>query len=112
MSWRASSGLRPWLLQRLSAVYLAGYLLCSAVAWAGGVADFAQWQAWFAQPLVNAASLLFLVALLGHAWVGTRDVLMDYVHPLGLRFVLLSVFGLTYLGSLAVGLRSLLRVAV
>ncbi len=110
MSWRAASGLRPWLLQRLSAVYLAAYLLFSVVVWVGGVADFHHWQAWFAQPLVNAASLLFLVALLGHAWVGTRDILMDYVKPVGWRFALLSLFGLAFLISLGLGLRGLLQV--
>ena len=34
---------------------------------------------------MRAATLLFLGSLLLHAWVGMRDVYMDYVKPIGLR---------------------------
>mgnify|MGYP006282472395 CR=1 FL=1 len=34
---------------------------------------------------MQVATLLFVAALLYHAWVGIRDVLMDYVKPAGVR---------------------------
>ena len=51
---------------------------------------FAQWRAWVEQPLGAAALLLLAGALLVHAWVGTRDVVLDYVKPLALRFAVLT----------------------
>jgi succinate dehydrogenase / fumarate reductase membrane anchor subunit len=34
------------------------------------------------------ATLLFVVSVLLHAWVGMRDILMDYVKPTGVRLAL------------------------
>jgi len=90
MTWRAH-GMRAWLLQRLSACYLASYivgflvlvLLCMP-------ASYTEWRDTFAYPVVNIATVLFFVALLIHAWVGIRDILIDYVHPTMLRFILLN----------------------
>jgi succinate dehydrogenase / fumarate reductase membrane anchor subunit len=42
--------------------------------------------------------LLFVVALLIHAWVGIRDVLIDYVHPIMARVTLLSLFAIGFVG--------------
>ena len=109
---RRASGLRAWAVQRLSAVYLALF----AVALAGKLllappADAAAWRAWVAQPAVNAAFGLALAALLLHAWVGVRDVALDYVHPPALRLALLALV----LGALAAcawwGLRILIGLA-
>ena len=108
MSWRGANGLRPWLMQRLSAAYIAGFLLFVLFQLASGPQpSFEAWRAWAASPLTNAALALFFTALLAHAWVGTRDVLMDYVKPLALRFLLLTLFGLMLLGSLFWSLRVL-----
>lgn len=89
MSWRAQ-GLRAWLLQRLSAVYMAGYLIV-ALVWSvlNAPMDFPAWQATFASPLINIFTLLFVFLLLAHAWVGVRDILVDYVHHMPSRFILL-----------------------
>jgi len=99
MSYQAS-GLRAWALQRITAVYIA--LVSLVLVWhflATPPADHAVWQAWVAQPWVNIGLLLYIVALLLHAWVGIRDVFIDYVHPLGARLLLLTLFGLLLLGS-------------
>ena len=34
---------------------------------------------------MRLATLLFFVALLYHAWVGLRDILMDYLHATSIR---------------------------
>lgn len=94
------SGLPAWLIQRLSALYLAGFTVYALVRLA--MADswsHTAWSDWLAAPL-NAVTLwLAALALLLHAWVGGRDVLLDYVHPLGLRVVMLTVLGGWLLGS-------------
>lgn len=89
------SGLSAWLVQRLSALYLllfsllAGYWLFSI-----SPLDFATWRALFAQPLVAIATSMFILSLLLHAWVGVRDVILDYAgHFAALRLVLLALLG-------------------
>ncbi len=37
---------------------------------------------------MRIATFLFLVSLFLHAWVGVRDILMDYIKPVGLRLAL------------------------
>lgn len=96
-----SHGLKAWLIQRLSAVYMAVYLagaiFCLVVS---PPQDYSQWKALIAAPAVSVATLLFFGMLLVHAWVGVRDVVMDYVHVYALRFVLLALVagGLVVMG--------------
>ena len=69
--------------------------------WWGNTLDFQTWRDWVAHPAVNIALALFFASLLLHAWVGGRDVVMDYVKPYSLRFVVLVVLGS---GLVAMGL--------
>ncbi|WJW76744.1 succinate dehydrogenase, hydrophobic membrane anchor protein [Thiohalobacter sp. IOR34] len=96
---RQAQGLRAWLLQRLTAVYVALFsLYLIQHFWRQPVEDHAAWQAWLARPLVNLGVGLFFLALLLHAWVGVRDVIMDYVRHTGLRVALLGLLALTLAG--------------
>jgi succinate dehydrogenase / fumarate reductase, membrane anchor subunit len=82
-------------MQRISAVYLALFTVFIAFYFLlGAPASYAEWHAWMARPLVGMMWALFFVALLAHAWVGIRDVLMDYAKPTGLRLALLALLGL------------------
>lgn len=90
MTWRAH-GMRAWLLQRLSACYLAAYFIGFLVlTFICTPESYIDWRDTFAYPAINIATVLFFVALLIHAWVGIRDILIDYVHPTMLRFILLN----------------------
>lgn len=96
---RRAHGLRAWLLQRFTAVYLLLFLAYLALHFGREPAvDFAAWRAWLADPLVNLAAGLFILSLLIHAWVGIRDVIMDYVRHTGLRVALLAAVALTLAG--------------
>jgi succinate dehydrogenase / fumarate reductase membrane anchor subunit len=91
---RPVHGLRAWALQRLSAVYLFAFVIYLLTHFAiSPPADYAAWRAWVAQPAVGVAFALCFMMLLVHAWVGMRDVLMDYARPVGLRAVLLVAVG-------------------
>jgi succinate dehydrogenase / fumarate reductase membrane anchor subunit len=95
-------GMRAWLIQRLSAVYMAGYLvffLLSLIA--RPPHGFEAWRGFMTTPLMSIATLLLFLLLLVHAWVGLRDVVMDYVHPFKLRFTVLSLIagGLIAMGA-------------
>jgi len=106
-----ATGLRAWLVQRFSAVYLAGFLLYALVGWATRTDEgHAAWRAWLAEPAHWIATLVFLVALLLHAWVGMRDVLLDYVRPLALRLLMLAVVALVLAFSGLMAFHALLGV--
>ena len=87
----AHYGLRDWLLQRLTAIVMAAYtaVLLGVALWHGGI-DHALWTALFANGAFRLASFLFMAALVCHAWVGMRNIYMDYVKPVGLRLALQS----------------------
>ncbi|MDD3518512.1 MAG: succinate dehydrogenase, hydrophobic membrane anchor protein [Chromatiales bacterium] len=99
MSRRGLQGQRPWIFQRLTAIYLAVYFVYFIVALlAGAGADYESWRAWLTHPLMFTATGLFFGALLLHAWIGVRDVILDYVHPFALRLTALTLVGLFLLG--------------
>lgn len=87
-----AQGLRTWLWQRLTSIYIALFLLV-AVIWFLLTDDlgYGEWRAVMADPVVNIATALFVPALLFHVGIGIRDILIDYVHPLGLRFFVMVV---------------------
>ncbi len=97
----AHYGLRDWLLQRLTAIVMGVYTLVALVALAvAAPASRADWQALFAGPVARVATMMFFAALLYHAWVGVRDILMDYVKPVGIRLTLEVAVGLVLLSYL------------
>lgn len=85
----AHSGTLAWLVQRGTAWILAIVLplLLLRVALAVPV-DHAGWQALFAPVWVRLGWVFAALALALHAWIGMRDILMDYVRPLAVRLVL------------------------
>jgi succinate dehydrogenase / fumarate reductase membrane anchor subunit len=109
---RRLSGLSAWLAQRLSAIYLGLFVLIAggALLVVGPPEGYAQWRALLARPLINLAVILFFVALTAHAWVGIRDVIVDYVKPTGARFALLAIFAIGLLACGLWALRVLVRV--
>lgn len=88
----AHYGVRGFMVQRVSAVVMAVYTLCALVVIAASPRfDHAGWKALWATPGVRYATFAFVVAVLLHAWVGLRNVFMDYVHPTLLRLTLYIV---------------------
>ena len=98
----AHYGLKDWLVQRVTAVVMALYtLLVLAIALVNGGVDHGLWLALFANAAFRLASFLFMVSLLYHAWIGVRDIFMDYIKPVGLRLALSAatvVLLVAYLG--------------
>jgi len=97
----ARRGLDMWLLQRASAIYMAAFLAVFLVLFlAAGPMDFMAWRGLFVPTAMKVGSLLFVAALLAHAWIGLREIFIDYVHFLVLRLGLYLAFGTLYLGCL------------
>ncbi|MES2217007.1 MAG: succinate dehydrogenase, hydrophobic membrane anchor protein [Pseudomonadota bacterium] len=75
-------GLRDWSIQRMSAIYLALY----SVGFAGFFLDnlnldYGTWHSLFSYTWMKVATLLSVISLLAHAWVGMWTVFTDYVKP-------------------------------
>ena len=85
----AHYGVRDWLVQRFSAVFMVLYsvFLLSYVALHQPL-NYTQWYGLFQQQAMRIFTLLFALSLFLHAWVGVRDVLMDYVRATWLRLSL------------------------
>jgi len=85
----AHYGLRDWLAQRVTAIIMAVYtlillvrfLLAKNISYEGWVGIFS--EQWF-----RLATLVVFLALFYHAWVGVRDIWMDYIKPVALRLFL------------------------
>ena len=58
--------------------------------------DYLSWYGVFSPVWMKIATLTFIACLLYHAWVGIRDIWMDYVKPVGLRLAL-QVFSIVWL---------------
>ena len=95
MAWQAQ-GFKAWLLQRLTAVYIGIYFILASFYLIGYIENYSyqQWLQLISQPLLNVSLLLFFYAILLHAWIGIRDVVMDYVEPVTMRIILLTFIAL------------------
>lgn len=91
------SGSRDWVVQRISAVVLAAYSLVMLGWFLTHQATFELWQGFMLSLPMRLFTLLMILALVGHAWVGMWTVLTDYVKSNGLRFVLQSAMILAVL---------------
>lgn len=85
----AHYGVRDWLLQRVTAVLMAAYTIILLVAFLTGQNfTYEGWAGLFAQQWFKLFSIVTFAGFAFHAWVGVRDVWMDYVKPVGLRLFL------------------------
>ncbi len=85
----AHYGLRDWLAQRITAVVMALYTVILLVCFfAAHDFSYAGWAGLFARQWFKIATFVTFLALFYHAWVGMRDIWMDYVKPVGTRIIL------------------------
>lgn len=83
----ARRGLTAWLVQRLTSVYMAGFVVFLVLRFVTApITDFAAWRSWWSTVPVRVALALFVASLLLHAWLGLRSVYRDYLKPWWLRF--------------------------
>ncbi|MEW6695032.1 Succinate dehydrogenase hydrophobic membrane anchor subunit [Tepidimonas thermarum] len=94
----AHYGLRDWMVQRVTAVLMALFtvvLLVQVIATPGPL-GYEAWAGIFAAQWMKFLTFAVVLALAWHAWVGVRDIWMDYIKPVGLRLAL-HVFTLVWL---------------
>lgn len=82
----AHYGLKDWLVQRVTAVVMIVYLLVLvSLIFVFTPQDYGTWRNIFSIQWMRIATFLFFIALFWHAWIGVRNILMDYVHPTAIR---------------------------
>jgi succinate dehydrogenase / fumarate reductase, membrane anchor subunit len=94
----AHYGLRDWLIQRITGVVMllytlgiGGYLLLQPKL------DYNAWSLLFSSNVVRTFTMLFLLSVFYHAWIGVRDIVMDYVNPAMIRLFIHMMVILTML---------------
>ena len=74
------SGVYDWVIQRVSAVILAAYTFCMLGTFIMNPdMDYEQWRALFANFAMRIFSLLALLSLCAHAWIGMWTISTDYL---------------------------------
>ncbi|KGM41315.1 succinate dehydrogenase [Aquabacterium sp. NJ1] len=93
----AHYGLRDWLAQRITAVLMALFtvVLLAQVIF-GEPLSYDKWAGIFSHQWMKTLTFVVIIALLYHAWVGIRDIWMDYIKPVGVRLAL-QVFSIVWL---------------
>ncbi|WP_435931737.1 succinate dehydrogenase, hydrophobic membrane anchor protein [Moraxella bovoculi] len=82
------SGSRDWILQRISAVVLAVYAVVVIGFFLFNQVDYNAWHGFMMSLPMKLFSLVAILSLMFHAWVGMWTVFTDYVKSSGLRIVL------------------------
>lgn len=82
------SGLHDWIIQRVTGVVLAAYVVFLAgFIFSAETLTFPVWQNLFTQIWFKIFSLLALVSLSFHAWIGMWIISTDYLKNTMVRFV-------------------------
>ena len=99
----AHYGLAGFIGQRVTSVVLALWVLLVTVSVLFGPVTYDRWAGLFAPLWMKVITLVALLSLLYHAWIGVRNIWMDYVTPLWAR---LSLQTITVLWLIACGVWS------
>ncbi|RPE64588.1 succinate dehydrogenase subunit D [Tibeticola sediminis] len=94
----AHYGVRDWLAQGATAAVLAAFTLVVLVQllFSAGPIGYDTWAGIFAARWMKVLTFSVIVALIWHAWIGVRNIWMDYAKPTSVRLVL-QVFTLVWL---------------
>lgn len=93
----AHYGSRDWLSQRVTALLMALFTLVVVVQLLlPGPIGYYKWAGIFAPQWMKFLTFVVIVSLALHAWVGVRDIWMDYIKPVGVRLAL-QVFSIVWL---------------
>jgi succinate dehydrogenase / fumarate reductase membrane anchor subunit len=101
------SGVFDFMIQRVTAyvlalytIFLLGFVLATDVS-------YDTWSALFGQNWFRMFSLLTLLSIGAHAWVGLWTVTTDYIKPAAIRFLVQAACGLVMFVYLVWGIQIL-----
>jgi len=102
------TGLQDWVVQRVTAVLLFVYffIMLGFFILTPNI-SFEVWKGFFDYLFIKVFTLLVLLSLVVHAWIGIWTVITDYIKIFYLRLVSQLVVNLLLIGYLVVGIESL-----
>ncbi|MDN6320872.1 MAG: succinate dehydrogenase, hydrophobic membrane anchor protein [Marinobacter sp.] len=86
------NGVQDWIIQRVSAYVLAFYTLFLLGFFVTTDVDYQSWTALFDQAWFKIFTLLALLSIGAHAWVGLWTVSTDYIKSAMQRFLFQAAF--------------------
>lgn len=94
-SLSAGHGIGAWLQQRITAVIMliAIFVVFAFLVLANDLIDsnFITWQQFFSFTFVKIFMQIVMIAVMIHAWIGMRDVVMDYVKSYSARITMFTM---------------------
>ncbi|MGZ9076425.1 MAG: succinate dehydrogenase, hydrophobic membrane anchor protein [Burkholderiaceae bacterium] len=87
----AHYGLAGFVGQRITSVVLTLWVLMVGVSVLFGPLSYDTWAALFAPLSMKVITLIALLSLLYHAWIGVRNIWMDYVTSFWARLSLQTI---------------------
>lgn len=84
----AHYGLAGFIAQRVTSVVLTLWVLLVGARVLFGPLTYEKWAGLFAPLPMKIITLIALLSLLYHAWIGVRNIWMDYVSPVWARLSL------------------------
>ncbi len=102
------SGLHDWLLQRVSALVLFAFVSAMTYFYITTPhVTYALWAQWFAQTWMKWLTLLALLSLAIHSWVGLWIITTDYIKCSKQRVVLQGIIIFSCIAIVAWGFQIL-----
>ena len=95
----AHYGLRDWLAQRVTAGLMALFtvVVLAQILISKGPMGYDKWAGIFSSQWMKVLTFTVIVALIYHAWVGMRDIWMDYVTSSVALRLCLQIFSIVWL---------------
>jgi succinate dehydrogenase / fumarate reductase membrane anchor subunit len=94
------NGLKDWLIQRTTAVYLAAYsLFLFGFLVMHPHLIYSEWQAFFSCVWVQTATIMAVLMVSLHAWIGIWTVTTDYLKPIAVRLPMQLLVALFLIGQ-------------
>ena len=108
----AHYGVRDWLAQRVTGVLMALFtvIVLAQLIFFRGEIGYDKWAGIFASQPMKMLTFATVLGLVFHVWVGMREILMDYVKPVGVRLVLQILVIVWLLGCAGWAIQVLWRV--
>ena len=86
----AHYGVRDWLVQRVTAAIIVLFTLALilSVLLTSGPLNYDSWAGIFAPQWMKFLTFITVISICWHAWIGVRNVFMDYIKPVSIRLAL------------------------
>lgn len=107
------NGVVDWLVQRKTAIVLAIYFILLAKFFCINYSqpiEYSDWVDLFSPLYFKIFTIVFLICLVKHAWVGLWVVATDYIPHVKLRALFLALCKLSLIGYLVWGIYILFQI--